>query len=157
MAKNYYSPSTGGFYIDSFHGESIPKDSVKITSDEKKYLLNSLYSGKSISVDANGGLVVLEKPKSEILEVVKEELRGIRRDILDAVTGIGFRANVAGNDFLAQEAVLVSQKLLDITDDPVLNSAKTREEMRNSGMSAFVRIAESCSVDIKSAFKHLEL
>lgn len=95
-------------------------------------------------------------PVSKLLNTAKDEMRAMRRDMLDAVTGIGFRASVAGNAALSQEAAAVSQQLLDITDDHDLNAAQTYEDMRAAGMAAYRRISESVSPALRIAFKELE-
>lgn len=155
----FYSAKTGGFYDRDIHGVNIPGDAVEITVAEHAALLTAQSAGKRIEADANGRPVAVDPPatpESELLERAKAEMRTMRRDMLDAVTGIGFRASVAGNDALAQETATVSQQLLDITDDPDLNSAQTYEEMRAAGVAAYRRIADSVSPGLRSAFKELE-
>lgn len=80
----------------------------------------------------------------------------MRRNMLDAVTGIGFRASVAGNTELAQEAADVSQQLLEITDDPAFLAATTLQDMRVAGVAAYRRIADAVSPELRSAFKEIE-
>lgn len=95
--------------------------------------------------------------KSDILESFKIEMRAIRKDILDAVNGIGFRALVSGNEALSMEVASVSMMLLDITDDAALNSSSTYDSMRASGIAAFNRISEESSESIKIAFRHVPI
>ena len=154
-----YSKSTGGFYNRKVHGESIPPDSVEITSDEYSALLLSQSMGYQIEPDEEGRPIsVKQSPMqaAELLGRAKDGLRVIRQNILDAVTGMGFRALVSGNTALAQEAAQVSLQILDITDDSALNAAQTYEEIRSAGMAAYRRIADSVSPDLRSAFKELE-
>lgn len=155
----FYSKSTGGFYDATIHGNNIPADAVEITAAEHTALLQGQSLGKRIVADERGYPIAIDPPATptaELLERAKEELRAVRRDMLDAVTGIGFRANVSGNTALAQEAAQVSQMLLDITDDPALNAAQTHEGMRIAGLAAYRRIADSVSADLRSAFKDIE-
>lgn len=93
---------------------------------------------------------------NDILQIVKSEIRLTRVGVLNAVTGIGMRAIVSGDSHLAQESAVVSKLLLDITDDPALNAAKTYDDMRAAGMAAYRRIADSVSPDLRIAFKELE-
>ena len=155
----FYSKNTGSFYIRKIHGVNIPGDAVEITVAEHAALLTAQSAGKRIEADANGRPVAVDPPAtpvSELLERAKAEMRTMRRDMLDAVTGIGFRASVAGNAALAQEAAEVSRQLLDITDDAALNAAQTYDAMRDAGKAAYRRIADSVSPDLRSAFKELE-
>lgn len=155
----FYSKSTGGFYDRDIHGANIPADAVEITAEKHAALFDGQSQGKLIVADERGYPIAIDPPAAQVLDLLeraKAEMRAMRRDMLDAVTGIGFRANVAGNTTLAQEAATVSQQLLDITDDPELNAAQTYEEMRAAGLSAYRRIADSVSADLRSAFKELE-
>lgn len=147
----YYAKSTNGFYFDSLHGENIPSDAKEISDDLYKSL-----RGHAITSDSQGLPVAVSPTESDVLGIAKNEIRIIRRDMLDAVTGIGFRASVTGNAELAQEAVQVSQLLLDITDDQALNAAQTYEDMRAAGLAAYRRIADGVSVGLRSAFKEMD-
>lgn len=155
----FYSKSTGGFYSRKIHGDKIPADAVEITPEQHAVLLQGQSEGKLIVADENSHPILVDPPATptaELLERAKGELRAVRRDMLDAVTGIGFRANVSGNTALAQEAAQVSQLLLDITDDPALNSAQTYDDMRIAGLAAYRRIADGVSANLRSAFKDIE-
>lgn len=155
----FYSKTTGGFYDTAIHGDNIPADAVEISATEHAALIEGHSKGKRIAADARGFPMLQDTPPFPVhvlLANANGELRTMRRDMLDAITGIGFRANVAGNTALAQEAAQVSQQLLDITDDPALNAAQTYDDMRAAGMAAYRRIADSVSPDLRSAFKELE-
>lgn len=154
----YYSKTTGCTYLEGVHTE-IPRDAVQITEDSYQAVIANPAPGKIRSHDADGLPILIDPPQPTpraLLDSVKSEMRAMRRDMLDAVTGIGFRANVVGNAALAQEAAQVSQQLLDITDDPALNDAQTYDDMRAAGMAAYRRIADSVSPGLRSAFKELE-
>jgi hypothetical protein len=154
-----YSVETASFYDPRlFAKEKIPSDAVTLTEAEYSALKKSLSEGKVITRAENGRPIGIKAviPVSDLLFAAKEELRTMRRDMLDAVTGIGFRASVAGNTALAQEAAAVSQQLLDITEDAALNAAQTYDDMRAAGMAAYRRIADSVSPGLRSAFKELE-
>lgn len=154
----FYSKLTGGFYDRDIHGFNIPVDAVEITVAEHAALLTAQSAGKRIEADAKGRPVAVDPPatpESELLERAKAEMRAMRRDMLDAVTGIGFRATVAGDTELAQEAVQVSQLLLDITGDHALNAAQTYEEMRAAGVAAYRRIAAGASPAFAATFKEI--
>lgn len=155
----FYSKKTGGFYDLKIHGDAIPSDAVEITDEYHFSLIESQSNGGIIAANELGFPVAIYPPEStvpELIERTKGEMRALRTDILNAVTGIGFRANVVGNSVLAQEAAQVSQQLLDITDDPALHAAQTYDDMRAAGMAAYRRIADSVSPGLRSAFKELE-
>lgn len=76
-----YSPSTGGFYLDTLHGESVPSDAVEITAEKRQQLLDGQASGQVIGVDANG-LPVLVSP--EPLRVMAVTMRQARLALLGA-------------------------------------------------------------------------
>ena len=158
-----YSPSKNSFYPSEFKQVYLdagawPDDAGTISREEYDLLMQGQSEGKVIAADENGYPVLQDVPPipaDVLLSSAKDELRTMRRDMLDAVTGIGFRASVAGNAALAQEAAQVSQQLLDITDDPALNAAQTYDDMRAAGMAAYRLIANSVSADLRSAFNEL--
>lgn len=152
----FYSKTTGGFYSREIHGDNMPADAVKITTELHAALIEGQSHGKRVTADENGYPILQDVPPTPVgvlLASVKDELRIMRRDMLDAVTGIGFRASVAGNTALAQEAATVSQQLLDITNDAALNAAQTYEEMRAAGVAAYRRIAAGASHAFAATFK----
>lgn len=154
-----YAKSTSGFYRPDIHGDSIPADAVEITNEEHAALLAAQAAGKRIEAGADGRPVAVDPPAipvAKLLAQAQEELRSMRRNMLDAVTGIGFRASVAGNTELAQEAADVSQQLLEITDDPAFLAATTLQDMRVAGVAAYRRIADAVSPELRSAFKEIE-
>ena len=57
-----YSNSTTGFYDHETHGENIPADAVEISPEQYSALLNGQASGKLISVDADGQVVLVDPP-----------------------------------------------------------------------------------------------
>lgn len=61
----FYSKSTNGFYAVEVNGDNIPSDSVQISIDTWKELLEGQSSGKIISSDDNG-YPILKDP--EIIE-----------------------------------------------------------------------------------------
>lgn len=154
-----YAKSTNGFYDEAIHGDNIPFDAVEITDELHAALIEGQSQWRRIAADENGYPVLQDVPPTPVgvlLASVKDELRTMRRDMLDAVTGIGFRASVSGNTALATESATVSQQLLNITDDQALNAAQTYDDMRSAGIAAYRRIADAVSADLRSAFKDLD-
>lgn len=154
-----YSFEKASFYDPRlFSKDQIPADAVDLKDAEYESLKKALSEGKEIKKGEDGRPVGIKAviPVSDLLAAAKDEMRTMRRDMLDAVTGIGFRASVAGNAALAQEAAEVSQQLLDITDDAALNAAQTYDAMRAAGVAAYRRIADAVSADLRTAFKQLE-
>lgn len=153
-----YSGLIRGFIDTAFYVGEIPADAVQISIEYRDELLAGERAGKIISPDVQGMPVLLDHPQESIESALiraKNELRALRIQMLDAATGIGFRASVAGNTALAQEAAQVSQRLLDITDDPDLNAAQTYDDMRAAGMAAYRRIASGASAELASVFKEI--
>lgn len=103
----------------------------------------------------NTPLPAEQPPVAELLAGAKEELRELRKPMLDAVNGIGWRASMAGNSALANEAVALAQALLDITSDAELNAATTYEDMRAAGVAAYKRLASTASPALASVFREI--
>ena len=57
----HYSMTTGGFYNKSIHGNTIPADSVLISKEEYKYLVNEICSGKTINISISGKLIAINR------------------------------------------------------------------------------------------------
>lgn len=71
-----YSKSTGGFYDEAIHGDSIPADAVEITAEEHTLLLQGQSSGQAIVADAEGRPALGGLPKataSQIWEAIKSQ------------------------------------------------------------------------------------
>lgn len=106
---------------------------------------------------AAGGVHEPADPSSiaALLERAKDELRELRKPMLDAVNGIGWRASMTGNTALSDEAVVLSQALLDITADPALNAATSYDDMRVAGVTAYKRIAATASPELATVFREI--
>lgn len=92
---------------------------------------------------------------AELLTRAKDELRALRKPILDAVNGIGWRASMTGNTTLANEALALAQALLDITADPALNAATNYDDMRAAGVAAYKRISATASPELAIVFREI--
>ena len=91
--------------------------------------------------------------REALISQVKDELRAMRKPALDAVNGIGWRASMTGDTDLANEALVVSLALLEVTDDAALNAAETYEEMRLASLLAYKSLALSVSPGLASVFR----
>lgn len=94
-------------------------------------------------------------PVAALLDRAKDELRALRSPMLDAVNGIGWRASMAGNSALANEAAALTEALLDITADPALNAATNYDDMRAAGVAAYKRIAMGASPELAKVFREI--
>lgn len=152
----FYSATTGGFYDLKIH--KIPADAVEITQAVYTSLLDDQAQGKVIACDVKGYPISVD-PQSEsvavLLERVKAQLRIQRMPMLDALAGIAGRAQRAGDAALAAEADALAIALLDITDDPVLNSAESYEAMLAAGVDAYRAIAATASPALAGVFKEI--
>lgn len=90
-----------------------------------------------------------------LLEQAKDDLRELRKPMLDAVNGIGWRASMTGNITLANEAVALADALLDITADSALNAATNYDDMRAAGVAAYKRIAATASPELAIVFREI--
>ena len=90
---------------------------------------------------------------AKLLARAKDELRALRKPILDAVNGIGWRASMTGNTALANEAAALAEALLDITAAPALNAATNYDDMRAAGVAAYKRIAATASPELAIVFR----
>lgn len=77
---NFYSPSTGGFYIERIHGEHMPGDVIKITVEQHAALLAGANAGQRIVV--NAGVPVLADALPPPDEVLAAHARRTRARLL---------------------------------------------------------------------------
>ena len=137
----------------------MPSDAVGFLSEaEYKLAHHAISSGGDFNFSESGAVIVIDpqpEPISSLLKRVKSEVRTMRAPMLDALAGIAGRAARAGNDALTSEADALAEQLLDITDDPALNSANTYDEMQAAGMAAYRRIASGASAELASVFKEI--
>lgn len=54
----FFSPSTGGFYIESVHGRNVPDDAVKITTKRHQELMVARQQGHTVVMGLNGPEIV---------------------------------------------------------------------------------------------------
>ena len=118
---------------------------------------NADYAAYIAWVDAGNTPLPADVPQvAEILTRAKDELRALRKPMLDAVNGIGWRASMTGNTAVANEALALAQSLLDITADPALNAATDYDSMRAAGVAAYKRIALGASPELAKIFRSAE-
>ena len=117
---------------------------------------NADYAAYIAWVDAGNTPLPADVPQvAEILTRAKDELRALRKPMLDAVNGIGWRASMTGNTAVANEALALAQSLLDITADPALNAATDYDSMRAAGVAAYKRIAATASPELAIVFREI--
>ncbi|MBP9942252.1 MAG: hypothetical protein KBF33_12810 [Comamonas sp.] len=178
----FFDPKFKTFLHPDVH--EIPDRAIQISTSQYSSLLNEQASGKIIEADVDGNPIAINPPKSsisQILDVVKTQMRGQRAPMLDALSGIAGRSERAAKRFrqeqaqavseqntdqalllaeqitsaesLAAEADALAQALLDITDDPALNAAQTLEDMQAAGVAAYRAIAVTASAELAVVFK----
>lgn len=126
-------------------GVSIPPDPAN--SDYAEYLAWIGYG--------NTPLPPKQPSVAELLASAKDELRELRKPMLDAVNGIGWRASMTGNTAVANEALALAQALLDITADSALNAATDYDSMRAAGVAAYKRISATASPELAIVFREI--
>lgn len=65
----YFSPATLGFYTAEIHGDQIPGDAVKITTERHAELLLAQSTGKRIASDEQGYPVALDPPAPSLSDL----------------------------------------------------------------------------------------
>ena len=157
----FFSKSTKGFYHPEIHGDKMPADVVELTQEQYQALIDGQSAGKTIECGDDGkpflkDPVIHVATKAENLARAQEKLRALREPMLNTVVGIGTAAVVSGDTALAEESVVVRQKLLDVTKTPALLAAETYEEMEDAGLAAYKAIAAAASTALRSAFRALD-
>lgn len=90
----FYAKSTGGFYTQQIHGDSIPAGAVEISAEQHSALMQAQSNGKQISADENGYPIAIDPPQpvrtkaSLLAEVAAKRWRVETGGILIGVTPI---------------------------------------------------------------------
>jgi hypothetical protein len=115
--KDYYSESTGGFYLDAIHRD-MPEDVVFISPVLKETLLTGQANGKRIMPpDAEHSLPWLAEPEPPAAEELAAAARA-RRDALLAASDWTQLQDSPLSDAARAAWATYRQALRDITDQP---------------------------------------
>lgn len=159
----FYSAYERGFFFSNIHGKNIPSDAVVVSKELHHYLMSEQASEKLIVPDGKGFPISVDPPQTDavkLLENFKISLRSLRDIFLSRVADIGTAAFAMNATSLSNEVFSdpggVRRKLLDITDDPALNSATTLEEMEAAVLAYYEGIVANVSPELRGAFKELE-
>ncbi|MFP4891214.1 tail fiber assembly protein [Paraburkholderia sp. EG304] len=97
-----------GFYDSDIHGENVPADAVEIADETWATLLDGQSAGKRMSVDENGGPVLLDypPPTDEQIAVINGAERSARLSVASSVAGALEDAVEFGTATEAQAALL---------------------------------------------------
>lgn len=60
----FFSPSTGQFYMDGV--VTVPSDAIQLSDTDHFALVSGVNSGKQVSIDQNGLLVLVDRPPSAV-------------------------------------------------------------------------------------------
>lgn len=164
----YFSASKNAFYDNALQARYLatgtwPEDCLEASDELYENFSSQPPAGKQRGVGSNGLPVWVDFESVDsfiILGFVKGEIRVLRDKFLSRVADIGAAAFVNGNTSLANEVFLepegVRRKLLDITDDPALNAATTREDMEAAVLAYYAEIVANVSPELRGAFKELD-
>lgn len=126
-----------------------------------------------LSDEESEAIITPGKPQQS-LDDFKDELRPLRDKLVVRVVDIGSAAaalasiyerqgltsEVTEQEAIAMEAFHptegIRRRLLDITDDPALNAATTREERETAVLAYYGAIVGSVSAPFRSAFKEMD-
>ena len=85
----FYSPSTGGFYVDDIH-DLIPGDAVEIDEAAHESLLNGQLAGKQISPGPGGFPILLDPPAPTEAEVIAAIASRVQTHLDQTARSIGY-------------------------------------------------------------------
>jgi len=109
----YYSASLNGFYTSKIHGKNIPSDSIEITDELYKNLIDGQCYGKRIIPDIDGNPILSEYIQPSI-EKKSENTRVIRNNLLSSCDWT-MLSDVVLSDDLKNAWKSYRQSLRDIT------------------------------------------
>lgn len=155
----FYSKSTGGFYTTEIHGEAIPADAIEVTDAEHAALMHGQTLGQMIGADKNGNPVLVDPPAPDMQVAIASrltQLRAVREEILNRLSGIAGRAQRKGDSATAIACDVASQSLLDITKGLPIDLEGVTTVV-TSRYQALVGIAANTAPGLVSAFTGVDL
>ena len=92
MTAFFYSPNTGGFYLEAVHGDNMPLDVVEVSDEEHAALMAGQATGKLIQANEQGLPVLIDLPAPSAADVVRQSIAVLeatvtQRRIREAVLG----------------------------------------------------------------------
>lgn len=112
----YYSKSTNGFYSEEIHGENIPSDSIEISEETWRSLVNGQSQGKTLSSDKKGNPILVDPPLPTKDQTIAALSKAIQSSLDTSATTWGYDsilsgcsyANSTNNQYAADATVLIS-------------------------------------------------
>ncbi|WP_033782138.1 tail fiber assembly protein [Pantoea sp. 9140] len=114
--KYFYSPSTGGFYLENVH-DFIPEDAVQIDVDTYSSLLSGQEKGLVITADKNGKPQLSSPPalsKDEELSLAESRKASLMAEATVAINPLQDAVDL-GEATSKEEALLKSWKQYRVT------------------------------------------
>ena len=148
MGKIYYSAELSGFFNDTLHKASLPKDAVEISASEHQTLLDGQALGAQIRADADGKPYLYHVPVETSLDAIKASLKSTV-DSLAEVERLKYITPGNGQAMTYQQKVAEAQAFKAASnpqpsDYPILSSeigitADTLNEVANIVLAAFAQ------------------
>ncbi len=88
-------------------------------------------------------------------DALMREARDRRKDILDALVGIGFAAKAAGDETTVAAVLAARQGLLDLTKDPALAAATTEAQFRAAVKARYAQLVMAAPANVQAAFREV--
>jgi hypothetical protein len=93
MTAYFYSPNTGGFYLESVHGDTMPLDVVEVSVEEHAALMAGQTAGKRIQANEQGLPVLVDPPAPSAADVIRQSIGALEasvtpRRLREAVLGV---------------------------------------------------------------------
>jgi len=77
----FYSPATGGFYLQSIHGDNIPPDAVGVSEEQHAALMIGQAEGQRIIAGADGQPVLAAPPPPTAEEIAAQKIAVLEASI----------------------------------------------------------------------------
>lgn len=101
MSTYFYSPNTGGFYLEDVHGDAMPLDVVELSAEEHAALMAGQAAGKTIQPNEQGLPVLVDAPAPSAADQIRYNILVLEASIThrrmrEAILGIdnGWLQNV---------------------------------------------------------------
>lgn len=145
----FYSRSTGGFYLQDVHGDSMPSDVVEITNEEHAELMTGQSAGKVITADRNGRPILVAPSEDTTPSAIRSEIAARRYQA--EIAGITVNEMHLPTD-RASQGLVTGAALQAVIDSNYSCQWKTEEGFIDLGAQQIIGIASTMRAHVQACF-----
>lgn len=145
----FYSPSSGGFYLQEIHGNNMPDDVVEISEGEHTELLAGQAGGKRIAADPTGHPTLVHLPLDDSPEAIARTIANRRYQAETAGTVVNGMALPTDRD---SQALVTAAALAAVIDPSYQCQWKTASGFVRLDAQQIIALACAMRAHVQACF-----